>query len=399
MTVAASLDSALHPLRRAHDDRRLTTIEAGRGLAALAVVFFHANVSLRFMGQPDFRILSFGENGVDFFFVLSGFIITYVHGKDIGRGDRLRPYAIKRFIRLFPILWIVVCSWIAVRFLAGDLKAEAIGTSLFLYPSLTPPLPYVVWTLRHEFLFYCAFAVLIFDQRAGVIIFSIWAASCAIQIALSASGNAVTGLASFFLSSFSLDFMAGMVVAYIHRRVKFRDSTMPMAVATIILVSFIVIRNMYHGERLGMLDYTSTGATFWTLFLGIGFAIFLHGLLCAEKVISVPKPLLMLGACSYSLYLFHTCLNSGTQHLGARLAFPFSDLFMILTAVIGGWLLYAWVERPVTNSLRHRLLSSGLQPGPSGTYVRGDITPYRAGLDGLHDEGSIAEPKRDGSTL
>lgn len=308
------------------------------------------------MGQPTLKLLSFGENGVDFFFVLSGFIVAWVHGPDIGKADRVRPYLIKRFIRLFPILWVVVGCWILVRMAAGNLRPEGIGTSLFLYPSLTPPTPYVVWTLRHEFIFYCAFAILILNKRAGIILFSVWAPWCLVQIGLSEIGHAFTGLSAFFLSSFNLDFMTGMAVAYIHRRVEFRRGALPLVIAAAAVIAVIAVRSVCNGERLGMLDYVSTGATIWTLAVGLSFAFLLHGLLCAEGAIAIPKPFLMLGACSYSLYLVHTCLNSATQRVAALLPFPASDLLIVVAGVLGGWLLYSRVERPLSKFLRERLL-------------------------------------------
>ena len=60
---------------------KLESIEAGRGVAATAVVLHHASASANaFSGQgPQVltSIFDLGYLGVDFFFVLSGFIIYY----------------------------------------------------------------------------------------------------------------------------------------------------------------------------------------------------------------------------------------------------------------------------------------------------------------------------------
>src|SRR3984885_1419086 len=84
---------------------RLEGVEAGRGVAALLVVLYHA--ALHVEGDvPGSAVLwglpHFGHAGVDFFFVLSGFIISFVHRKDVGRPDRLGHYLERRFTRVFP---------------------------------------------------------------------------------------------------------------------------------------------------------------------------------------------------------------------------------------------------------------------------------------------------------
>ena len=60
---------------------KLTSIEAARGIAAVMVVFYHAARHLKadYNVMPWEGIAQFGHAGVDFFFVLSGFIIFFVH--------------------------------------------------------------------------------------------------------------------------------------------------------------------------------------------------------------------------------------------------------------------------------------------------------------------------------
>ena len=87
----------------------LYVIQAGRGIAALLVVLFHATSIAEFYLHHDLAagVFIFGYGGVDLFFVVSGFVIMWVHGDDIGHLDRLRPYLIRRLIRIYPVFWIV----------------------------------------------------------------------------------------------------------------------------------------------------------------------------------------------------------------------------------------------------------------------------------------------------
>src|SRR5690242_1205496 len=56
---------------------RLDGLQVGRAAAALAVVAHHANLASASFGGRSIPLLDRGWAGVDFFFVLSGFIIAY----------------------------------------------------------------------------------------------------------------------------------------------------------------------------------------------------------------------------------------------------------------------------------------------------------------------------------
>lgn len=90
----------------------LNGLQAIRAWASIAVMFFHlggAVASEKYFGVTEARaVLGFGTHGVLVFFVLSGFIIHYVHNKDIGRPHRLGRYLFRRFMRLFPSYWAVL---------------------------------------------------------------------------------------------------------------------------------------------------------------------------------------------------------------------------------------------------------------------------------------------------
>src|SRR5215475_260540 len=86
--------------------QKLGWLEFARGMAALLVVISHGSLA----GVPE-RFwpitVPIGSAAVAFFFVLSGFIIFYVHARDIGRPDRAANYAWRRVVRIFPTYWLV----------------------------------------------------------------------------------------------------------------------------------------------------------------------------------------------------------------------------------------------------------------------------------------------------
>lgn len=89
---------------------QLKTLQQGRGLAAMAVAAFHLSLLLgdtRYLNDAVFlKFTQRGNLGVDFFFVLSGFIIVFAHYKDINHPARVSDYLLKRFTRLFPVYWL-----------------------------------------------------------------------------------------------------------------------------------------------------------------------------------------------------------------------------------------------------------------------------------------------------
>lgn len=342
---------------------KLETVEAARGIAALAVVVFHTNAAALFIGHDFFAPFSAGEHGVDFFFVLSGFIIFFAHGDEIGDRRRARDYVVKRFIRLFPILWIVAGSGLLAKAMIGEpVSLSVAGTSLFLYPSLERPYPLVLWTLRHELLFYLAFLVLIISRKAGAMLFGVWTAACLVQLGAVASGHPIEGVAAFLASSYHLDFIMGAALAAAHNRWNFSASPVPLLVGIALVVTWVVIEQTAPFHRHDVVDYLSLPAVLGTLCMGTAFTIVLHGLLRIEPIVKVPKVLIDLGSASYAIYLIHTPLNSLSQRLAVFLPSGLSHLFIAAIGVAGGVALHRWGERPLSESLRRRWLRPRIAP-------------------------------------
>lgn len=343
---------------------RLEFVEVGRGLAALAVVVFHSNSSARVAGWEWDRWMTILQHGVDFFFVLSGFIIYHAHRADIGRPQMVGRYLAKRAIRLLPMLWLVVGGWFLIRAGTGEaIDGEQLFRSLFPYPSLEPAEPQVVWTLRHEFVFYAIFAIAIAAKRVGTILFMVWGLCAIGQLIAIAAGHPVKNVPAFFLSAYTLDFLLGMGVAILHDRHSFRRSSVPLMVSIAILALAFVIEVRFGLRRDGLTDYISPAAGWWALCLGIIFAAVLHGLLCVEGLWKAPKFLMLLGGATYALYLVHTPVNAIAMRVLAivpsdLLAAGSGRVILIMAGVATGTAAYLWVEKPVTMWLRKRVLDA-----------------------------------------
>lgn len=79
---------------------RFRAVDTFRGMAAIMVILFHLQhlnllAGNRFIAQSDIF--------VDFFFVLSGFVMTHSNYKKITDLISIKPFVIKRFKRLYPL--------------------------------------------------------------------------------------------------------------------------------------------------------------------------------------------------------------------------------------------------------------------------------------------------------
>src|SRR6516165_1374991 len=138
----------------------IRSLQACRCLAVLLVVVHHTSNGIfvlpkYFNCKPLGHLFYFGEAGVDFFLVLSGFIITYVHRRDVGRPDRLRVYAWKRLTRIYPTYWAALVPLVLVFFLVPQFglgherDVDSILCSMLLLPHPHhAPILGVAWTLR-----------------------------------------------------------------------------------------------------------------------------------------------------------------------------------------------------------------------------------------------------------
>lgn len=84
------------------------SLEAFRGLAAILVALFHS----AFVVDKQYPIISQGAIFVDFFFVLSGFIITFAYSNKIKQGFKFIPFFILRFGRLYPLHILLLLVWL-----------------------------------------------------------------------------------------------------------------------------------------------------------------------------------------------------------------------------------------------------------------------------------------------
>lgn len=361
--------------------RRLTALDALRGVAALAVVAWHWQHFFALSGswqsgwtramQPLFPLLKplylQGWAAVDLFFVLSGFVFFWLYSEAIREGRmRGRAFALMRFSRLYPlqILTLVIVA------IMQALYVQRVGT-FFIYqgddwrhfilhlglvqnwwPNMPQSFNGPSWSVSIEVLLYVIFfAACRFGLRAG------WPA---LFVAIAAAPlmwldeHICRGVIGFFM---------GGVAYAMWERARVHRSAVKLArvVGTLAVGGWaVLLLLLYRGSH-----WLDGGE------LNVGFLYAFDYLLCPLTVLALAlyestsgrrfRRLAFLGDISYSTYLLHFPLQLFIVLLALRFGLApafFMHTWVMLaflaTLIALGMLSYRYFERPIQNLLRGR---------------------------------------------
>jgi len=344
---------------------KFESLEMLRALAALSVVFFHTQII--FTGRtgivPFGGLFGAGSRGVDLFFVLSGFIIAYVHAGDLGRPRRVGHYFYSRFIRIYPSVWIVSLLALAVYLLgfggadkAGKLTPGSIVDSFLLLPQAGDALVNVTWSLKFEIFFYLLFSIAILRRSVGLWLIALWQAGI---LAVYLSGRQLEwSWVAFYLRPITLEFGLGVLCAWV---VINRARFAPLASPRLAGSALAVAASAFVGADLVQAyDPTTLAALPDFLVFGLSAAVIVISLalLDIQRRFRVPRVLVMLGGASYSIYLVHfstISLLAAFMTRGDRV--PMNNAVFLAVALIGiffGFAFHHWIDRPLHRFLRNR---------------------------------------------
>jgi peptidoglycan/LPS O-acetylase OafA/YrhL len=121
--------SAEQMVRSAQSGQRFAVLDGLRGVAALIVVIYHFQTSIpalqfTFGGQPH-MLFSLGWLSVDFFFMLSGFVICHTYQSRFERGLGIGEFIVRRLMRLYPMIaigFVLGFAVLALEYALGQLS-------------------------------------------------------------------------------------------------------------------------------------------------------------------------------------------------------------------------------------------------------------------------------------
>ena len=359
---------------------KLYTLQAFRGLAALYVLLFHTSgfVTVKENYIFLFNIFNKGFLGVDFFFVLSGFIIYYAHKRDIGLSRQFPLYLKKRFLRVVPIFWIVLLPnllaiWLLPQFTMGgvDSSLKGIICTIFLLPQSGVPILGVSWTIKHEIFFYLIFGLsIILPKKISRPIITAWIFLTFLhlfrleQLLL---GQRYDYKLDFLFSFYNIEFCAGCLIAFLF--IEKRIAITNFQSNSLIILSFATMT--FTGWAL-----TSQEIYFNEILLvGLPFSLLLFGAAAKDFNVQkkpVSKILLFLGDASYSIYLVHVPILSFSykpiEYLGINQALGplLTTLLLLFLSSAGVCLLYVFIEKNLLSYLRKKFINEKNRESSAG---------------------------------
>lgn len=331
------------------------SIEVCRGVAALLVAIYHLSrlYQQNYGVFPFSSITEIGHIGVDFFFVLSGFIIYYIHAIELGDKSKVSSYAVKRFSRVYPFFWFVILlNLILIPFVSS--KELPTFFQLFLNLSLLPYKDYFItgvsWTLQHEILFYSLFACLFVNKSLGKTLLILW-----LILIILASQNDYFKI-PVISSSFNIQFFFGLGVAYLLKKQLLPKSKF------ILLISLFIVGTI---STLELTDNLSHNGIISRVLYGMAFSLIIIGCISTEHLTlkKFPKIFLKLGSSSYSIYLLHLFFGGilfkifTVVGLHDLVPITISAITLIVLTVYLSYITSTVIEIPLSKSVRNYLLN------------------------------------------
>lgn len=381
---------------------RVSAIDGFRGYAAIAVLLFHVSYAA---GRPPLdegiirSVLISGYMGVDFFFVISGFVLFLPAVTNEGRLGDLRSYALRRAARILPAYYLVLVGVVVLHSTIVNIPTALPHTSLRGVLSFVLHLTFLehtvglvlgmpegfaihgaVWTLTLEALFYVLLPLVtgwyyrhpLLGLAAALAVSVLWkyaAINQPFSISWLAGGerDSLRLVLVTQLPTYAAHFAAGMTGAWLFVRLRSvgARSVPAGAVLAQVLALLVIILSMRSAgirdlRRVGGLYTDASGRWFYehwtdTTHVALAFAVLLVATALAPRWGRWPftnRVARALGDASYGVYLWHLVvigfalqtLRFAPDRTGQ--AFLRMLAVTLVASLLAGWLSFVFVERP-----------------------------------------------------
>jgi peptidoglycan/LPS O-acetylase OafA/YrhL len=371
-------------------DKQIGALTSLRGIAALVVVVHHfAYYTLPQTGKFLSSYSHFFKNGylcVDFFFILSGFIMAYVYTNDfygqVNKSDYWK-YLRARFARIYPLHLFTLLVLVSLELIkmitlgnafTGKFSLMALAANIFLLQAFDlscPPLFWCgtywnepAWSISVEFVTYTFFPfILYFILRLnprGDLIFYVCTLLALFLLIKFTRGNldSIIGLPS--IARCSLESVLGIITYKVYQRSNYQSRVIPTAITAVSMVWILGVMHSWTDNYRGIHDWSILPACS-LLILGVSN----QSHRASAKILS-SKTLIYLGTISYSIYMVHWCLSELLKIFWLSKLDPTFDhglsltqcliglMLFLLTTISASSMTYKFIEVPMRTYLKFR---------------------------------------------
>lgn len=355
---AASVSQTEAPIVLPKPKQRYENIDALRAIAALAVVvqhFFgdilregtvHDGAAYR-LASASVSYFDAGRFGVVLFFLISGFVVPF----SIRGMNPLRRFAISRFFRLYPAMWLALLCLTFFAFLHGaPPPGQTVIANMTMLPSIfgQPWMSGAYWTLTIEIVFYVLSAGLF---AFGILYRPVIIASFAVLLAAATAFPIYLRFAGISLPIQYISLHVSFLYLGLLLRMALVDR---LAGATfgaifVLLVQAVVLLSIGEFSLSRQDGFFLVGTTPILISYIAALCLFLFSVKTGKPQTPV---LTWLGALSYSIYLFH-----GIAALIVFKMFPLTGnwtdgpivLVCLLLTLAISLFVYECLEKPMIN--------------------------------------------------
>ncbi|RFM27853.1 acyltransferase family protein [Deminuibacter soli] len=366
---------------------RIGVLDGFRCIAVIMVMLVHYTFSYtipqhemnlypygdRYSGVLLFRM---GYTGVQFFFIISGFVIFMT----LERCRSIGEFLVKRFIRLFPAL--LFCSIVTFLFVQWIDPARQVpefhNTWADFFPSLTfsdlwfwnrvfghkvEYIDIVYWTLTFEIKFYILASLVFFFKKENF--FRNWMGWTLVVLLIHYAFKLVAAVKPlphmdlvkntidiYLFPEYIILFTLGIYFYMLFTGRKMHQGY-TWLMAALVVVQMTMLK--YQNERIFVAIYIALFIVFlyrpqWLRFLSTPFFAFI-------------------GLVSYPLYLLHARIGVMLLHKLGQVSQPgdYAGWYIVLVmgiSVVLAYLVHRFVEKPSADYLRRLLLPKKSKPAP-----------------------------------